>query len=188
MFDCKDFLIAHLQEQHRIDIHRDWNCEKCHEIFSSKDNVEKHECPVHSNSFTGNKNECRYYRQGKWCPYQARCRFTHGQQSSGDGQQSSGGGQQSSGGAQKRSRGAQQRSGAQQGPRGDQQRSEFTEACWRGRECGYLASGCCNFFHPGVGVQVPRQGCRWQERCRDQETCPYTHAVFGMTRNLQENY
>ena len=39
----------------------------------------------------------------------------------------------------------------------EQHRREYTEACRRGRECVYLAAGVCNFFHPRVGVQAPRQ-------------------------------
>ena len=79
-----------------------------------------------------------------------------------------------------------------------QGRREYTEACRRGRECGYMAAGICSFYHQGVGVQKPReegQGGRWgqqgpggrgqgghggQEGHREQD--------FTMRRQFQQNY
>jgi len=41
---------------------------------------------------------------------------------------------------------------------GPQQSRQLTPACARGDGCGLLAAGTCKLFHPGVGVQQPREG------------------------------
>ena len=84
---------------------------------------------------------------------------------------------------------------AQQRPGGGQQRREFTPACDRGDRCGYLANGCCNFFHPGVGVQKPREEGRWGQqgpRGRGQGghggQGGHREQDFTMRRQFQLNY
>ena len=83
----------------------------------------------------------------------------------------------------------------QQGPgevQGGERRREYTEACRRGRGCGYMAAGICSFFHPGVGVQKPReagQGGRWGQQGHGGRGQGGQGAQdFSMRRQFQENY
>ena len=83
----------------------------------------------------------------------------------------------------------------QQRQGGGQQSREFTPACVRGDRCGYLANGCCNFFHRGVGVQQPRRGGRegrggqgGQGGRRVQGGQQGRQGGFAMARVIQENY
>ena len=126
VFDCRDFLITHLQAAHNIDIEKDWSCESCHEVFNGQEALRNHNCQEQF-QVTRQKKECWNFKQGR-CNYGDRCWFSHTKRSN--------------------VRSHQQ----------EQHRGEYKELCRRGRGCGYMANGCCNFFHPGVGVQAPRQG------------------------------
>ena len=45
IFDFRDYLITHMQEEHQIDIYRDFICESCHEIFNNRQFLKDHNCP-----------------------------------------------------------------------------------------------------------------------------------------------
>ena len=117
---------------------------------------------------------------------------------------------------------------------------QYTPACTRGPNCVFFANNRCHYFHPGVGVQMPRvtenkhhmrqsqfnqqpargqqqasiqparprgkgQGqpgpsrgqqeaqiarkrCHFQDRCWNQDSCPFTHEDFGMKNDFLENF
>ena len=61
-----------------------------------------------------------------------------------------------------------------------------TPMCGRGQGCFFFQQNRCNFFHPGVGVQMPRMQhksktaeCRYREQCWNISECPFSHPNQG---------
>ena len=69
--------------------------------------------------------------------------------------------------------------------------------CRNGPRCRYMASGVCNFFHAGVGIQNPRHQedpqqssseqegrkfCRFLEDCSRVPNCPFLHSEQDFPR------
>ena len=61
--------------------------------------------------------------------------------------------------------------------------TNFTPKCARGTGCFFLQQNRCHYFHPGVGVQMPRMQteslqseCRYKEQCWNISTCSFFHS------------
>ena len=53
-------------------------------------------------------------------------------------------------------------------PQGEQ----FIPACTRGPKCIFLANNMCHYFHPGVGVQMPKGAGYWQQEHQQSNQPP----------------
>ena len=62
--------------------------------------------------------------------------------------------------------------------------------CNKGQMCRFLKQNRCSFFHPGIGVQNPRnksqprqayekKACRYKSECWKSDTCPFEHPRRG---------
>ena len=63
----------------------------------------------------------------------------------------------------------------------EEQRDRVSK-CKRGQECVFFQQNRCHFFHPGYGVQKPRnqnnnkrRECRYKEQCRNIPNCNFLH-------------
>ena len=192
-FQAKNALKQHMNSQHPANPpvgHAQWAdkrnqvqeldycCNQCGNCFAELKQLREHKKNDHKGQtfqeFTAVKAQCHFYLQGR-CNRNP-CRFSHNQQQ------------------QQQQKQQQQKQQQQQ-----QQQQQQTPACSRGQQCRFLAWGTCNFFHPGVGVQQPRQQkqqrpqnlpkkkCHFQENCWNTN-CAFEHEDFGMSTDIQENY
>ena len=158
-------------------------CQECEEMFETKSDLNHHMRTNH-NGFQRLRTLCRYFLQGR-CTKGNQCKFEHSQRGSNQRQYN-----QSNHNNQHN----------QQYNQSQYNQTNFTPQCKRGQMCPFLAQGSCNFFHPGIGVQCPRNGkqsqnrthttilCHFQERCQNQDSCKFAHEDFGMRREFLENY
>ena len=55
-----------------------------------------------------------------------------------------------------------------------------TPVCNRGQDCIFMQQKRCNYFHPNIGVQRPRERnnkipCRFQDQCWNKSECIFSH-------------
>ena len=110
----------------------DYTCNQCESAFSELKDLRYHKANEHQgksfNGFWNVQKQCHFFKQGR-CN-RIRCRFAHGP--------------------------PVQQQQEEQDRQGQQQHGDHP-LCTRGDQCQFLAWGTCNYFHPGVGVQQPRQ-------------------------------
>ena len=165
---------------HMITHNKDIVCQQCDEMFQTKSDLNHHMRTNHD-GFKKVRKMCRYFLQGR-CTKGIQCQFDHSQRGTNQRQYN-----QTNHNNQHN----------QQYNQSQTNQTKFTPQCKRGQMCPFLDQGKCNFFHPGVGVQCPRNVkqsqnttilCHFQERCRNQDSCEFTHEDFGMRREFLENY
>ena len=114
-------------KRHKCQPQKEFNCTICGAVGRSINDMKKHINEVHGRQQEKSKEVCRHYRNGN-CLKGQSCKFSHVGFVRNNSQQTS-----------------------------SQVNIPKTTTCRHENNCSWLARGLCSFFHPGIGVQKPRQ-------------------------------